>query len=123
MFDNGVKKDQDWRFCDSAGSLLPCRICREDSVGRAQADRVSAIRSEDSRQALRDLALITARRQERDPHQIKPLGSSRGLVYSVGDTRRVFATLAAAAAYAKLHPAKVWLSGPRLRRIARATTR
>ena len=40
-------------------------------------------------------------------HQITPLGTSRGPVYSVGNTGRVFATLAAAAAYAKLHPAKV----------------
>ena len=40
-------------------------------------------------------------------HQITPLDTSRGVVYSVGDTGRVFATLAAAATYAKLHPAKV----------------
>lgn len=37
-----------------------------DSASRQQADRVNALLSADNRQALRDLALITARRQERD---------------------------------------------------------
>ena len=37
-----------------------------DSASRQQADRVNALLSPESREALRDLALITARRQERD---------------------------------------------------------
>ncbi|WP_187972483.1 hypothetical protein [Aquibium microcysteis] len=37
-----------------------------DSVSRQQAERVNALLSPDTRQALRDLAVITARRQERD---------------------------------------------------------
>lgn len=37
-----------------------------DSTSRQQADRVNALVSPENRQALRDLALITARRQERD---------------------------------------------------------
>ena len=37
-----------------------------DSVSRQQADRINALVSPENRQALRDLALITARRQERD---------------------------------------------------------
>lgn len=38
----------------------------QDSVSRQQADRINALVSPENRQALRDLALITARRQERD---------------------------------------------------------
>lgn len=38
----------------------------KDSVSRQQADRINALVSPENRQALRDLALITARRQERD---------------------------------------------------------
>ena len=37
-----------------------------DSASRQQSDRVNALVSPESREALRDLALITARRQERD---------------------------------------------------------
>lgn len=37
-----------------------------DSASRQQADRINALVSTENRQALRDLALITARRQERD---------------------------------------------------------
>lgn len=37
-----------------------------DSASRQQADRINALVSPENRQALRDLALITARRQERD---------------------------------------------------------
>jgi hypothetical protein len=38
----------------------------KDSAGRQQADRINALLSPENRQALRDLALITAKRQERD---------------------------------------------------------
>ncbi|TIL91711.1 MAG: hypothetical protein E5Y65_08735 [Mesorhizobium sp.] len=38
----------------------------KDSVGREQAERINALVSPENRQALRDLALITAKRQERD---------------------------------------------------------
>ncbi len=38
----------------------------KDSASRQQADRINALVSPENRQALRDLALITARRQERD---------------------------------------------------------
>lgn len=38
----------------------------KDSVSRQQSERISALVSKENQQALRDLALITARRQERD---------------------------------------------------------
>lgn len=38
----------------------------KDSASRQQSDRISALVSRENQQALRDLALITARRQERD---------------------------------------------------------
>ena len=38
----------------------------KDVASRQQADRINVLLSPENRQALRDLALITARRQERD---------------------------------------------------------
>ena len=49
-----------------SGGIAELLGAGKDSASRQQADRVNALLSQESRQALRDLALITAKRQERD---------------------------------------------------------